>query len=59
MSADDMQAARQNGHASKMEGSFQAESYSMTMEQKASGTPMGEMTMKGKIDGKRLGDCPA
>ena len=45
--------------ASKMDGSFQAESYSMTMEQKASGTPMGEMTMKGKIDGKRLGDCPA
>ena len=45
--------------ASKMEGSFQPESYSMTMEQKASGTPMGEMTMKGKIDGKRVGDCPA
>ena len=45
--------------ASKMDGSFEAESYAMTMEQKTSGTPMGEMTMKGKIEGKRTGDCPA
>ena len=45
--------------ASKMDGSFEAETYSMTMEQKTSGTPMGAMTMKGKIEGKRIGDCPA
>lgn len=45
--------------ASKMEGSFAAETYSMKMEQKTSGTPMGDMTMKGRIEGKRIGDCPA
>jgi Protein of unknown function (DUF3617) len=44
---------------SSMQGRFQAESYSMTMDQKMSGSPMGEMSMKGKIEGKRLGDCPA
>jgi hypothetical protein len=42
-----------------MEGSFAAESYSMTMDQKMSGSPMGELTMKGKIEGKRVGECPA
>lgn len=45
--------------ASKMDGSFEAETYTMKMEQKTSGTPMGAMTMKGKIEGKRIGDCPA
>lgn len=45
--------------ANKMEGSFEGETYAMTMEQKTSGTPMGDMTMKGRIDGKRIGDCPA
>lgn len=44
---------------SKMDGSFAEESYTMAMEQKTSGTPMGEMSMKGKIEGKRVGDCPA
>ncbi len=48
-----------NVMTSKMEGSFAAETYSMTMEQKTSGTPMGDMTMKGRIEGKRIGDCPA
>ena len=43
----------------KMEGSFAAESYSMTMEQKTAGTPMGDMTMKGKITGTRVGECGA
>lgn len=44
---------------SKMDGSFAKDSYRMTMEQKTGGTPMGEMTMKGKIEGKRIGECPA
>lgn len=44
---------------SKMDGSFAKESYVMKMEQKTGGTPMGEMTMKGKIEGKRIGECPA
>jgi Protein of unknown function (DUF3617) len=43
----------------KMNGTFSETSYSMAMEQKVSGTPMGDMTIKGKIEGKRLGDCPA
>lgn len=45
--------------ANKMQGSFEGETYAMTMEQKTSGTPMGDMTMKGRIEGKRIGDCPA
>ena len=44
---------------SKIEGSFQAESYEMKMEQQMDGPPMGKMTMKGKVEGRRLGDCPA
>jgi hypothetical protein len=31
----------------------------MTMDQKMSGSPMGELTMKGKIEGKRVGECSA
>jgi hypothetical protein len=42
-----------------MDGSFSGDNYTMDMQQKISGTPMGEMTMAGKIVGKRLGDCPA
>jgi hypothetical protein len=42
-----------------MDGQFSAESYEMDVLQKTSGTPMGEMSMTGKITGKRLGDCPA
>ena len=44
---------------SKMGGSFAAESYSMNIEQSTDGAPMGTMKMVGKIEGKRLGDCPA
>ncbi len=44
---------------SKMEGSFGAEEYSMTMEQGMEGLPTGPITMKGTIEGRRLGDCPA
>lgn len=44
---------------SKMEGSFAKESYSMNIEQAMSGMPTGDMKLKGKIEAKRLGDCPA
>lgn len=43
----------------KMDGSFGAEIYTMTIEQSTEGTAMGAVKMTGKIDGKRLGDCPA
>lgn len=42
-----------------MDGSFSGDSYTMDMQQKTSGTPMGDISMTGKIEGKRLGDCPA
>ncbi len=44
---------------SKMDGSFGADDYSMTMEQTMEGLPTGPITMKGTIVGRRLGDCPA
>jgi hypothetical protein len=44
---------------SKMDGKFAAETYTMTIEQNTEGTPMGAIKMTGKIDGKRVGDCPA
>ena len=44
---------------SKMDGSFSKTSYSMNIEQSTEGPPMGSMKMIGKIEGKRLGDCPA
>lgn len=44
---------------SKMDGKFAAETYSMTIEQSSEGTPTGAVKMSGKIDGKRVGDCPA
>ena len=44
---------------SRMDGTFADESYSMDIQQKTSGTPMGDLITAGKIDGKRLGDCPA
>ncbi len=44
---------------SKMDGKFAAETYTMTIEQSTDGTPMGAVKMMGKIDGKRVGDCPA
>jgi hypothetical protein len=42
-----------------MNGTFADDSYSMDVQQKTSGTPMGDLITAGKIDGKRLGDCPA
>ncbi len=44
---------------SKMDGKFAAETYTMTIEQSTEGTPMGAVKMAGKIEGKRVGDCPA
>lgn len=43
---------------SKMDGKFGAETYSMNVEQSTEGTPMGAIKMTGKIEGKRVGDCP-
>ncbi len=44
--------------SSKMQGNFEAEKYSMTIDQETSAGPMGKLTAGGKIEGKRLGDCP-
>ncbi len=44
---------------SKMDGSFGADQYTMTMEQTMEGLPAGAITMKGTINGRRLGECPA
>jgi Protein of unknown function (DUF3617) len=44
---------------SKMDGKFAAETYTMNIEQSTEGTPMGAVKMTGKIEGKRVGDCPA
>ncbi|MFN3451861.1 MAG: DUF3617 domain-containing protein, partial [Sphingorhabdus sp.] len=44
---------------SKMDGKFQAQTYTMNIEQSTEGTPMGAVKMTGKIEGKRVGDCPA
>ncbi|MES2781616.1 MAG: DUF3617 domain-containing protein [Pseudomonadota bacterium] len=43
---------------SKMDGKFNAETYTMNIEQNTEGTPMGAVKMTGKIEGKRVGDCP-
>jgi len=44
---------------SKMDGKFAAETYTLNIEQSTEGTPMGAVKMTGKIEGKRVGDCPA
>lgn len=44
---------------SKMDGTFGAETYSMNIEQSTEGMPMGAVKMTGKIEGKRVGECPA
>jgi len=44
---------------SNLEGSFAKDSYTMNIEQQMTGMPTGDMTLKGKIDAKRIGDCPA
>lgn len=44
---------------STMDGKFAAETYTMNIAQSTEGTPMGAVKMTGKIEGKRVGDCPA
>ena len=44
---------------SQMDGTFGKTKYSMNIIQTTEGPPMGTMTMTGKIEGRRLGDCPA
>ncbi|WOE75798.1 DUF3617 domain-containing protein [Alterisphingorhabdus coralli] len=44
---------------SNMEGTMEAESYTMNIEQTMTGGPTGDMKMKGTVEGKRVGDCPA
>jgi hypothetical protein len=44
---------------SKMDGTFAAGTYMLNIEQSTQGTPMGAVKMNGKIEGKRIGDCPA
>lgn len=43
---------------STMDGKFAAETYVMNINQSTEGTPMGTVKMTGKIEGKRIGDCP-
>lgn len=43
---------------SSMDGKFAAETYTMKIDQSTEGTPMGTVKMTGKIEGKRIGDCP-
>lgn len=44
---------------SKMDGTFAAESYTMNVEQSTEMPSVGIVKMTGKIDAKRVGDCPA
>jgi hypothetical protein len=44
---------------SQMTGQFSVDNYAMNIEQKTSGTPMGDLTTTGRVEGKRLGNCPA
>ena len=41
-----------------MDGEFGEESFTLAMDNTLSGTPAGEIRMKGTVTGKRLGDCP-
>jgi|TARA_R100000049_G_C1932144_1_gene76020 hypothetical protein len=42
-----------------MDGTFADESFTLTMDNRISGTQAGDVTMKGKVTGKRIGDCPS
>tara|TARA_E500000305_G_scaffold103455_1_gene98975 strand:- start:736 stop:1032 length:297 start_codon:yes stop_codon:yes gene_type:complete len=50
-----------NGGVTRIEmtGKFGEDEYSMEMNNTVSGTPMGDMVMKGKMTARRLGDCPS
>ncbi len=42
---------------SAMDGSYSSESYEMDIDAKMSGSPMGDISMKGKVTGKYVGAC--
>jgi Protein of unknown function (DUF3617) len=43
----------------KMDGSFATDGYTIIVDQTISGSPEGAARMRGKIESKRIGDCPA
>jgi hypothetical protein len=42
----------------KMNGSFGKDSYALVVDQTIEGSPDGAVRMQGKIESKRIGDCP-
>ena len=56
-----MTCATDEGGTAKiaMDGKFGDESFTLTMDNRISGTRAGDVTMKGTVTGKRIGDCPA
>jgi Protein of unknown function (DUF3617)/Prokaryotic membrane lipoprotein lipid attachment site len=42
----------------KMDGSYTADSYTIIIDQTISGSPEGAVRIQGKIESKRIGDCP-
>ncbi len=42
-----------------MEGEYGAESFELDVDTQMSGGPQGEMSMKGTVSGRRIGDCPS
>ena len=40
-----------------MDGEFSSDSFTMTMDNTTTGSPMGDVVMKGTITGRRVGDC--
>ena len=55
----DMACTQEGGMTmnSKMEGSFGKDSYEMAIDAQMAGSPIGDIAMKGKVVGKRIGEC--
>jgi len=55
-----MTCTTDNGGTAKvaMDGDFDGDSFEMSMASTISGTQAGDVTMNGKITGRRIGDCP-
>ncbi|GAB5350086.1 DUF3617 domain-containing protein [Alteriqipengyuania sp. 357] len=55
-----MTCAGDNGGTAKiaMDGAFDEDNFTLTMDSTITGTETGEVTMKGKVTGTRIGDCP-
>lgn len=50
--------AEEGGKSSiSMDGEFSEDAYSLQFENLTTGTPMGDMSMKGRMNARRLGDC--